>query len=76
MYAPFGNQGVSLLRAHIRYENISDAQGYRAQANANTILLVQIDSEPGLENLKQILDIDGIDVAFVGLTLSAEKEAE
>jgi 2-keto-3-deoxy-L-rhamnonate aldolase RhmA len=65
-YAPLGNRGVSLLRAHTGYEKISSARKYMDQANERTILMTQIESELGVANIEQILDVPGIDVAFVG----------
>ncbi|MBD3305546.1 hypothetical protein GF339_04110 [candidate division KSB3 bacterium] len=65
-YAPLGNRGVSLLRAHTGYEKISSAREYMDNANNQTILMTQIESETGVTNIDQIMGVEGIDVAFVG----------
>ena len=39
---------------------------YLEQRNANTICIIGIESVPAIENLNNILDIDGIDAIFVG----------
>ncbi|PID55837.1 hypothetical protein CSB45_14095 [candidate division KSB3 bacterium] len=65
-YAPMGNRGVSLLRAHTGFETISNAREYMDTANDRTILLTQIESLRGLQNIDEILSVEGIDVAFVG----------
>lgn len=65
-YAPLGNRGVSLLRAHTGYGKVSNARDYMDHVNEQTILMAQIESETGVENVEQILGVDGIDVAFVG----------
>ena len=39
---------------------------YLEKRNANTICIIGIESVPAIENLNNILDIDGIDAIFVG----------
>jgi 2-keto-3-deoxy-L-rhamnonate aldolase RhmA len=65
-YAPLGNRGVSLLRAHTGYKRPGSAGEYMKQANDRTILMTQIESEAGVENIEPIMDVEGIDVAFLG----------
>ncbi len=64
-YAPLGNRGVSLTRAHTLYEPVK-AVDYMKRANEETILMVQIESPIGVKNINDILSIEGIDCAFVG----------
>ena len=64
-YAPLGNRGVALLKAHASYRSVK-AEDYMKSSNEETILLVQIESPEGVKNLDEILDVDGIDGAFVG----------
>ncbi len=65
-YAPMGNRGVALMREHTSFSKPANVAEYMKQANEESLLLVQIESPVGLENLNEILDVDGIDVAFVG----------
>ena len=65
-YAPMGNRGVSLLRAHTGYEKVDSAVDYMRKSNEETLLMVQIESTSGVENIGDILDIEGIDAAFIG----------
>lgn len=65
-YAPLGNRGVSLLRPHTGFENVGNAVEYMKKQNEETILMVQIESLKGVENVGNMLDIDGIDAAFMG----------
>lgn len=65
-YAPMGNRGVSLLRGHSNYEKVDNAVEYMKKANEETILMVQIESTVGVENIGDILDVEGIDAAFIG----------
>lgn len=65
-YYPLGNRGVSLLRGHTEYKRIDSATDYMKKANDETILMVQIESSTGVDNLDDILSIEGIDAAFIG----------
>ena len=65
-YAPLGNRGVSLLRAHTGFKKVPNAREYMDEANERTILLTQIESELGVTNIDEILAVNGVDVAFVG----------
>lgn len=65
-YYPMGNRGVSLLRAHSGYEKIDSAVDYMKKTNDATILMIQIESPAGVRNIEQLLDVEGIDAAFVG----------
>jgi 4-hydroxy-2-oxoheptanedioate aldolase len=49
---------------------------YLAQANDETLLIVQIESQAGVKNIKKILGVDGVDMIFIGpadLTISLGK---
>ncbi len=65
-YAPLGNRGVSLLRAHAGYDPVGDPVSYMRHTNEETILMVQIESKRASENCSDILAVEGIDAAFVG----------
>lgn len=63
-YPPSGERGVgaSVARA-ARWGRI---ENYMAQANESLCLLVQVESKTALDNLDEILDVDGIDGVFIG----------
>jgi 2-dehydro-3-deoxyglucarate aldolase/4-hydroxy-2-oxoheptanedioate aldolase len=65
-YAPMGNRGVSLLRPHTGYKKIPSATQYMKESNEETILMIQVESPICVENLDDILKVEGIDCAFVG----------
>ncbi|MDK2800994.1 MAG: hypothetical protein PWP27_2627 [Clostridiales bacterium] len=65
-YYPMGNRGVSLLRAHTGYEKVPSAVEYMKKANEETILMIQIESPKGVENIDDLLAVDGVDAAFIG----------
>lgn len=64
-YAPMGHRGVSLSRPHTDFQKV-DSRIYMEQANDETILACQIESRKGVENIEQIMKVDGIDVGFIG----------
>jgi 2-keto-3-deoxy-L-rhamnonate aldolase RhmA len=65
-YYPMGNRGVSLLRTHTGFEKIDSATEYMNKVNEENILMVQIESPTAVENINNLLDVEGIDAAFVG----------
>jgi 2-keto-3-deoxy-L-rhamnonate aldolase RhmA len=65
-YAPMGNRGVSLLRGHSGYESVGNTLEYMKKTNEETVLMVQIESPIGVKNVGDLLDIEGIDAAFIG----------
>ena len=64
-YAPLGHRGVSLSRPHTDFKKVSGAT-YMPEANDDTILMCQIESRKGVENVEEIIAVEGIDVAFIG----------
>lgn len=64
-YAPMGSRGLSLRRAHSGFSKHDPAE-FTARANNNIILLVQIETKRGVENIEEICNPGGIDVLFVG----------
>ena len=65
-YAPLGNRGVSLIRAHSSYVMPASAVDYMQKANEETIIMCQIESPRGVENVASILDVEGVDACFIG----------
>ena len=65
-YAPLGNRGVSLLRGHTGFVAPASATEYMKKANEENIIMCQIESPAGVDNVGAILDVDGVDAAFIG----------
>lgn len=61
-----GNHGISTMRGHNRYIKVQDPVAYMVQQNERTLMIVQIESPSGLENIDEIMAVNGIDVAFIG----------
>jgi 2-keto-3-deoxy-L-rhamnonate aldolase RhmA len=64
-YPPAGRRGAAFGFAHDDYSggNVADKI---SGANARTMVLAQIETERGLENVEAIAAVDGVDVLFVG----------
>lgn len=62
-YPPLGKRGIGPWRASNYYKNVSD---YVATANQTTTLILQIEDTVAIENLDEILAVDGIDALYIG----------
>jgi len=65
-YAPMGNRGVSLYRPHTGFEKLPSGVEYMKKQNEETLIICQMESPKGVENVDAILDIEGVDAVFVG----------
>lgn len=64
-YPPLGTRSVGGLFAPYGF-GITDRSAYIREVNDEIMVVVQIESAQGLENIDEILSVPGIDVAFVG----------
>lgn len=64
-YAPLGKRGISTTRAHTFYDPPVLEQ-YMADANRRTMVLAQIETRAGLENIADILACEGVSGALLG----------
>jgi 4-hydroxy-2-oxoheptanedioate aldolase len=62
-YPPDGQRGIASQRAHGYGLEFDE---YLAQANRETLVLVQIETAEAVENIEEILTVDGLDGVFVG----------
>ncbi len=62
-YPPMGFRGVGLARAQGYGARFSE---YVTNANADTLLIVQIEHKDAVANIESILDVPGIDGTFIG----------
>src|SRR5450631_940417 len=64
-YPPTGTRSIGGTFAPYSF-GTTDRSSYLATANDEVMVLVQIESAQGLQNVDEILSVPGIDVAFVG----------
>lgn len=62
-YAPEGKRGFAFMHRASRFGNDAD---YIANANADVLLIAQIETPAAVEALEEILGVDGIDAVFIG----------
>jgi len=65
-YPPVGIRGFSPYTKAGLYD-VNNAKTMSEIANENTLIIVNIEDEIGLKNLKNIAKVDGVDVIFIGL---------
>lgn len=64
-FAPLGERGVCRYVRAAGYSSV-DRQAYFTLANQNTRTIIHIEGEEGMENIQDILQVEGIDVIFIG----------
>jgi len=64
-YAPEGSRGLSLRRAHTGFSRPDPAR-FTSETNRNIMLMLQIETRRGVENIDAISGVSGIDVLFIG----------
>lgn len=64
-FRPLGNRGMSLQGVHTGFAKAVGDE-YTAWANSNQIIIVQIESKKGIENIDSILSVEGINGAVIG----------
>jgi 2-keto-3-deoxy-L-rhamnonate aldolase RhmA len=64
-YAPEGDRGLSLCRAHTGFRRVPQKE-YTARANEEILVMAQIETKLAIDNLDDILSTPGIDMAFIG----------
>ncbi len=62
-YPPLGDRGVGYGRSHGYGFSFDE---YMGTANESTFVCVQIEHIRGVENLDEILSVEGVDAAFIG----------
>ncbi|MFP6600888.1 MAG: aldolase/citrate lyase family protein [Pirellulaceae bacterium] len=66
-YPPVGRRGGAFGISHDNYQG-GPAVDKMTSANDETLLIAQIETAKGLENVEQIAAVDGIDVLWIGQT--------
>ena len=64
-YAPIGSRGISTNRAHTLY-NPPPIDQYMEMANKKVKVYAQIETVLGVENIEEILSVEGVDGVFIG----------
>lgn len=62
-FDPIGSRGLS---QYVRAGNYWGSDTYTEEQNESVLLVVQVEGKRGIENIEEILDVEGIDVVFLG----------
>ena len=62
-FPPLGSRGIGIARANQYGVNVRD---YVDEANSGVSVVIQIEDREGIENLEEMLEIDGVDAVFIG----------
>ena len=54
-----------MFSAHAYGRHLTDIN-YAAEADKNLMVIVQIESKPGLANVEEIAKVEGLDCIFIG----------
>lgn len=64
-YPPLGQRGLAVARGHNDYKR-QDALTFSQEANRENLLIVQIESTRAVDNVDDIISVQGVDVALIG----------
>ncbi len=64
-FSPLGERGVCRYVRSAAYSSM-DKDEYFKESNKNTLIILQIEGKEGLDNLDSILNVDGVDIIFIG----------
>ncbi len=64
-YPPLGRRGFGAQTAQTDYRPLKASEVMR-EANENTLIIAQIETKEAIENIDQILEVEGIDVGLIG----------
>lgn len=64
-YAPLGERGVALGTANTDYRSVNAVE-FLTEANRETVIICQIESQEGLDHLEEIATTPGVDILWVG----------
>lgn len=62
-FDPLGSRGLS---QYVRAGDYWGSDTYTEDQNEDVVLVVQVEGERGVENIEDILDVEGIDAVFLG----------
>jgi len=64
-YTPLGQRGFGAQLGQTDYKPLK-ASEFMKEANENTLIVAQIETPEGIENIDSILEVEGIDVGLIG----------
>ena len=65
-YHPLGQRGLAAGTRAAVYDSHGTLADYVKAANEATLIAIQLEDEPAIRNIDELLKVDGIDVYFIG----------
>ena len=65
MYAPVGQRGLSMSNIHLAHRGVTQKE-YVEWSNANTLIVIQPETEHAIEHIEEIVSVPGIDAVMIG----------
>lgn len=65
-YYPLGKRGLAVATRAGGYGKTTTLKAHLATSNSETMVLLQIETKKAVENLEEILTVDGVDLIFIG----------
>ncbi|CAN8100367.1 unnamed protein product [Discula destructiva] len=65
-YPPQGSRGYGPLYTPHAFPGVAPGEQYDGNANKTLLVVVQLESRSGVENVEKIAAVDGVDVLFIG----------
>ncbi len=66
LYAPKGERGIAYFTRAASYGILENKDGYLEETNKNVFISIQIETASAIKNLDEILDVEDIDMFFIG----------
>lgn len=66
LYPPKGERGIAYFTRAASYGMIDDKSEFLKKANEEVFISIQLETGAAIENLDEILEVDGIDMFFIG----------
>lgn len=66
LYPPEGERGIAYFTRAASYGMIDDKAGFLKKANEEVFISIQLETGAAIENLDEILEVEGIDMFFIG----------
>jgi len=65
LYAPLGVRGLSMSNIHLAHRRVTQKE-YVEWANANTLIVIQPETQKALDNIEKLVSIPGVDAVMIG----------
>jgi 2-keto-3-deoxy-L-rhamnonate aldolase RhmA len=65
LYAPLGQRGLSMSSIHLAHRRVTQKE-YVEWANANTLIIIQPETEKAIAHIEKLVSIPGVDAVMIG----------